>query len=862
MPSKKKLEFNNIIKEFGFPTSIERIRSTYKMECFDTDSRLYWEAEEFEDRLNEEIRKQNEEKNNEYGKDLGKKDYYEEFQKIFLDYPNIFNPEIYLLQMSVLMEKDLLAKEKIRAILKSRGLDNVPDEFVDELLFKDKEASSNLVQLLSQARMNVKEAIRVTQYINEIADANVWLPTSNKRKMNSLINTIKNRLLNSDVILIEVSNADASLNVTNSQIHIGNEKFLKRREREAQKRYDEANREIYLGEKIEKLAPCDLKYIFRYDNLGAILAENMYLPDENVANIDDKTVLKDPVTDRAYVQEDVVSMVKDNLRYVDLDKLLLTILQVEFDKYGENVHQFSYQEARNLKELSEKIENLLSSNSIEIKSDRYYGGISFEKLKASINELNRSYVSGKFYFEEEINDLVEEYLYGQKDVETLTAYEFKEVLKFTDGEILNMLNAKPSILEYLIKNNILEDTTSKDEKSDEKLFKLLEKQDKITAKQLQILYDSDKLSSEYLLQLYMDKDKINLDSIYDLKENTDEQFWSDIVDTTKLVELYLRKDEENAKEQFDKYRKLYKRVMIDDKTLEEKKDIANDILDESIELLKEESLMELYNLGLVTIDTVIDYTGGNSLKKLYFSNELKPIDAKRLFYQGIITEDMLKSIMLDPTVDEGKKISLLYSTFPEVEDTKIMKKLEACLREVTENTKVNSSTHGKSKNKIEPDDNEINDDPTDELKKLKKAYEPRAKFRLLSEIDSEYKFKYNVKDGMAFFYFPNRDEYLIEKLYDKERKPATNVATYILSKDIFEQNQERIIQDGKVNISELYLLKREKNEGVKRLVHTGWANAIIKYYGLDDERKYSKKQILKTKKLAEQVEESKKEIER
>lgn len=862
MPSKKKLEFNNIVKEFGFPTSIERIKSTYKMECFDTDSQMYLDAEEFEDRLNEEIKKQNESQNNEYGSDLGKKDYYEEFQKIFLDYPNIFNPEIYLLQMSVLMEKDLLAKEKIRAILKSRGLDNVPDEFVDELFFKDKEASSNLVQLLSQAKMNVKEAIRVTQYINEIADANVWLPTSNKRKMNSLMNTIKNRLMNSDVILIEVSNTDTSLNVTNSQIHIGNEKFLKRKERETQKRYDETNREIYLKEKIGKLAPCDLKYIFRYDNLGAILAESMYLPDENVANIEGKTISKDPITDRAYVQEDVVSMVKDNLRYVDFDKLLLTILQVEFDKYGENVYQFSYQEARNLKDLSEKIENLLSSNSIEIKSDRYYGGISFEKLKAGINELNRSYVSGQFYFEEEMNDLVEEYLHGKKDVETLSAYEFKESLRFTDGEILGMLNEKPTLLEYLIKNNILENQSSKDKKGEDKLFELLEKQDKITGKQLQILYDNNKLSSEYLLQLYMEKNKIDLTAIDDLREIAEEQFWNDIVDTKKLIELYLSKDEENSKEQFNKYRKLYKKIKIDDKTLEEKTEISNDILEESIELLKEESLIELYDLGLITIDTVIDYTGGNSLKKLYFSNELKPIDAKRLFYQGIITEDMLKSIMLDPIIDEGKKISLLYSTFPEVEDTEIMKKLEACLREVTENTRVNGSIRKISNNKSKPDDKEIIAEPDDEIKKLKKAYEPRAKFRLLSAIDSEYKFRYNDKDGMAFFYFPNRDEYLIEKLYDKERKPATNVATYILSKDIFEQNKSNIIQDGKINISELYSLKREKSKGVKRLVHTGWASAIMKYYELDNERKYSKKQILQTKKLAEQVEKSKKEIER
>ena len=83
---------------------------------------------------------------------------------------------------------------------------------------------------------------------------------------------------------------------------------------------------------------------------------------------------------------------------------------------------------------------------------------------------------------------------------------------------------------------------------------------------------------------------------------------------------------------------MYKILKIDDKTIEEKNDISEDILNQEIELLKDERIMELYTLGLITIDTVIDYTGGNTLKQLYLSNELKPIDARRLYYSGIIKE--------------------------------------------------------------------------------------------------------------------------------------------------------------------------------------------------------------------------------
>ena len=101
-----------------------------------------------------------------------------------------------------------------------------------------------------------------------------------------------------------------------------------------------------------------------------------------------------------------------------------------------------------------------------------------------------------------------------------------------------------------------------------------------------------------------------------------------------------------------------------------------------------------------------------------------------------------------------------------------------------------------------------------------------------------------------------------QKLYDKDRKPATDGATYILSKDVYEQNKDEFYQDGRINISKLYALKNGETKGVKRFIHTGWANAIVKYYDLDNIQKYSRQQIIETQKLAEQVEKSKREIER
>lgn len=854
MPSKKKMEFNNIVKEFGFPTSIRNIENTYKSDCFFEGSKLWFEVKDFEREFNEEIERQNNTTISKPDKEQASERYYR-FQEIFLKHEKIFDPELYLLQMSILMEKDNSTRRTIKAILENKGIRNPSNEVIDALFVKDNNAISNLIQMFSVAGMNIRESMKIAQFFksNNISSPNVYLPVSNKRDLSSLINTVRNRLINSDVAIIEVFNSNSenstldkevptfNFNVVNSQVHIGNTNFLAKKEKENQKRYEKATREINLEERLKKITYYDLRYVFRYPNLGILLSEFLY------KNMDDSQ----------RESREILNTIKQNLKYIDFDKLLHTILQVEFDKYGEDVCEFTYSEAQDLKKLSDEIGGLLENKKVKINSDRFAGGISFEELYAGINTLKNSYVAGKFFTEEELNSLASDYINGIKDVQTLTPDEFKNVLRFTENEILAMLKRNPNLLEYLIKNNIIENDKQETENKPDKLLELLEKQENITDKQLQILYENDRLTPEYLLQLYMDKGKADISAIKSLKRFVDEDFFGEIVNTSKLVELYL--DRENGKEKFDKYRRLYKILKIDDKTIEEKNDISEDILNQEIELLKDERIMELYTLGLITIDTVIDYTGGNTLKQLYLSNELKPIDARRLYYSGIIKEDMLKTIMLDTSIDEGRKITLLYSTFPDVEDTDIMKSLEACLREVTENMQTFSSTLASGRKQEKRD---TNDSSEDQIKKLKKAYEPRAKYRLISIIDEEYKFQYNEKDGTAIFFFPNREEYLIEKLYDKDRKPATNAATYILSKDVYEQNKDEFYQDGRINISKLYALKNGETKGIKRFIHTGWANAIVKYYDLDNIQKYSRQQIIETQKLAEQVEKSKREIER
>lgn len=204
MPSKKKMEFNNIVKEFGFPTSIRSIENTYKSECLLEETELWREAKEFEKEFSEELERQS---SNTFKYDKGQNaDRYYKFQDIFLRHQKIFDSELYLLQMSILMERDSSTKQTIRAILENKGLPTVSNEFIDALFVKDDKAISNLIQMLSMTGKNVKEAMKVAQFLksNNISTPNVYLPAHNKRDLKSLINTVRNRLINSDASIIEV----------------------------------------------------------------------------------------------------------------------------------------------------------------------------------------------------------------------------------------------------------------------------------------------------------------------------------------------------------------------------------------------------------------------------------------------------------------------------------------------------------------------------------------------------------------------------------------------------------------------------------------------------------------------------------
>jgi hypothetical protein len=135
--------------------------------------------------------------------------------------------------------------------------------------------------------------------------------------------------------------------------------------------------------------------------------------------------------------------------------------------------------------------------------------------------------------------------------------------------------------------------------------------------------------------------------------------------------------------------------------------------------------------------------------------------------------------------------------------------------------------------------------------------DPWTRWSLISSLDKDYSQEY-LKDGYIIFYLPNRSKYVIEKLYDKNNRPAYGAATYVLDESVFEKNKDEILADGCINRSCLVTLNQEKRQGVKKLVHTGWASALVRYFDIENSKEYTEEEKNDIKEKAEYVEKSKK----
>ena len=699
------------------------------------------------------------------------------------------------------------------------------------------------------------DKIQSNTYINGVVKVPIFMINGkgenvplDRDSIKRILSKSRKLLQDSDIVDLEVYRESGKIEIYESRRYVGKNTKADADERKAEERLKKIEEEIGLENIISFLQPTDLINVCKYPNLGNLLAVKIIENGKKIKN-KDTIRIQDRVNNREietteklakgkyFDWDEFIDTVRENFRYIDIDKMLLLANTIFYNKYGNEPEKFPFEEARKLREFTRKVEGLLENKNVTINSYRFNSDIDFNLIKSSVESLNKHYINGRYRDDVEINQLAKDIMDGKVSVTSLSEEEYRETMSFKPIELAQIVTSRPETLQSLIERSWI---------TDKELEDIIDKMENINKDQVVYLYNSKKMSNEVFLENYM-VGKILLEDISYLKDNIErKENLEQIVSSENLVSLFLDKD---RKKEFVKYKDLYKALKISGKTAEEKQAVADEILEVSNELLNEDKMQELYKMGLIPLDTYIDFVGISAVSELYLKGELKPVDARRLYDENVLTKEMITELLTKKEVDDGKKLTLIYSTFSEKEDEYLRDEFIKYIK----TTKKSSHSKGENNQRIEKENIQTG-------KRVSRYFtDPSARWNLMASLDSEYSFEYK-SDGSAIFYLPKFRKYILEKLYNQNNEPAWGAATYILDEDIYEENEENIIEGDVINRSKLARLRGEK--GVKRFIHTGWSNAICKFFDIEDTDKYTEEQINQIKKFSKQVEESKKPLER
>lgn len=521
---------------------------------------------------------------------------------------------------------------------------------------------------------------------------------------------------------------------------------------------------------------------------------------------------------------------EDNLQYIDLTKMLLSsaaviIKEIEVAKETDDKEVDYASIIKYLKDLNKELGRNTYKN-ITYSYIEYGKGI-FNINKETIEQFLSRCTENDYVTDKEIQDIHNQILEGN-----LTQDIQKRRIANINLEDLVLLSGKYEEVE-------------KEEEKDKILKCSLELMD--------YLKNEGEITEEKALELYI-KGKIDLDIIKSIANST----FSEEYCNEKFRELYERalysiSDNKELKtlkteegEELRRFSKLYRKL-----NDSEKFDVDNLII-KLITAYNEEEysaevMSDLYDLKLATMEKCIEWVGKDILLKQYEKGTLQPAKVQELYDEGKIKiEDI--AYLIKEIKNPGERFMIIGSIFPEENerDNSIRQKLvEECINVEKENT------HNSQKGKRQIVEK-------DKKTSKKMVTNPFARMRLFKELDEEYSFEL-ITDGHGIIKLPNLKKIIIEKMLDKNKQPAYGAATYILEENYYYENYGSIVENGKINRTELYSNINVKS--VDRIIHSidGWGQSIKRILKIDENSNWSKEDIETIDTIIEKIKESKRE---
>jgi len=552
--------------------------------------------------------------------------------------------------------------------------------------------------------------------------------------------------------------------------------------------------------------------------------------------------------------------IKANLKYIDLDRLLLVsafryIDMVENDDKGE-IRVNSIEDDREATresslEIVHEITNLISQNVSDKTVIEEITGANGEKRKYSVNDLEADlskFVEGDYIRNTTIQKAKADILSGEK-----TLYEVnREVVKrmeFSNSELVYIMKLSEQNAIFLIENNIIEK---------KEIYTILHLLEKCSLELFKVIIDKDMLDGNQILKLY----EYGIIGLEHIKIIENEELLNSINVEERISQICISmqnsKENENLGniEHLNKIAALYKLLRLEGKSEEEIKENANTLIGKFEENISNEILERLYQFGIISLDIAADW--GMDLIEMMSKGEMKPTDLRRLYNNSTIRIDQIRTVVLNSELSYEEKLDLIYSTFDgESEEEYSIREELMQLLESGDSYKAESKATGVRRS--------IGVGP----KTKEYVTDPHTRWKLISLLDKEYSRKFlpkgkEVIDGHRVFLLPSLDSVVIERMYEKrtgKRVNAYGSATYIMESEEFFRNIDDIIINGAINRTELRELS--ETEKATKIIHSSvWGESIKRYFGVNEENeRYSEEDIKEIDNAIANVNSSRKERE-
>lgn len=635
--------------------------------------------------------------------------------------------------------------------------------------------------------------------------------------------------------------------------------------------------------RLEKL-PVDFPIDFLVDNLTlddiAFIADN----DAVYTNLATLTGISEDFdySNNRSLSDNEKEIFKRNLEFIDLDSLILAA----YRNYLKTLFKSpNYDTLSNFTKLYERVYPLIENKGLGFSGINGEVIASFQSIANSINEF-RSHFIQNVYIDDtsEIKRIRADILDGISTYRVLSMQDYKDnSMMYTEANLVRIASFDMNAVKDFSKNGIVDLDTLKNgalrfyidilPTLPEEELKSFRKPSKDTIEYL-MSNDVNLVSEDDFVKLYafeLVTDRVMGELVSD--GNID---LTSVFSMERLVKYYENAQSIDDEKLLSKVIEGYKKYNLDIKTSEERLKKDAEFIDVAIDSgLEEDDLIELYQRGVICLESLADIASTYGIERLFVAGKLKYKDIRNLYDSGTINDDMIRNILSSKDIDDGQKIMLIASTFRRPEDEEKRTEFRLYLARIEK-----VSNNGFEPIELDGTGDKSSGDSRGEIYE-RHITDPFTRCMLISAIDPNYRYEY-LKDGHVIFEFPEHNKYVIEKLFmaGDDKKFARDAATYILDGDFYRTNESAIkVPDkdslevcGGIERKALTHLRREDEKRVKgnigqnfetqglridRLQHIrNWAKNFCKYFGLTPESEYSEEKKAEIESLINTVEKS------